>query len=420
MITRAKRRASAPEPPPPAPVHDSTTRKIPRPTPKKRSIPARRIAQKATPAADVARAVPPLSLPNRPGSLHSLAPATLARLSAHERARRLLHVGSTPEELPSREQQFSEIVACMTDALQARAGECAYMYGVPGTGKTATVREAVRTMQASMARGELPAFRFVEINGMKLASAMQAYTELWSAVQGGEKRLHPRAALNRLTQYFGADGDGQRTPLVVLMDELDLFVTSRQDVIYNLFHWPNLPGSQLVVLAVANTMDLPERTLQPKVASRLGMLRVPFMPYTDKQLLDIVRVRLDLDEHGARVGNEPATQGCEHLFRYDALVFASKRVANVSGDARRMLDVCRHAVEAAEHKALVAGVPQEPISIADVRQVLDRMARSGRGAHMAALSTQAKLLLGSMYATMRRSGLDEVTWGDVLSHHAIQ
>lgn len=378
----------------------------------------RRRVRASASAAEIARSLPPLALPARPHSLHTLPESSLAKLSAHERARRLLHVGATPEALPCRQQQYLDVVECTTDALRAGAGECVYIYGVPGTGKTATVRESIRTLERRMASGELPAFRFVEINGMKLASAMQAYTELWSAVQGG-KRLHPRAALSRLTSHFNAGTTPEnRIPIVVLMDELDLFVTSRQDVIYNLFHWPNLPNSNLVVIAVANTMDLPERTLQPKVASRLGMTRIPFMPYTDRQLLDIVRARLDIDEHGKRIGTMPATAGCENVFKVDALLFAAKRVANVSGDARRMLDVCRRVVELAEHRAAVNGKEPEPISILEMRDVLDRMARSGRAAHIAALSLHAKLLLASMYACVRKAEVTEVEWGDVLSHHS--
>ena len=38
---------------------------------------------------------------------------------------------------------------------------------------------------------------------------------------------------------------------------------------YNLFDWPNRANSKLVVIAIANTMDLPERMLMNKVASRL-------------------------------------------------------------------------------------------------------------------------------------------------------
>ena len=57
---------------------------------------------------------------------------------------------------------------------------------------------------------------------------------------------------------------------VVLMDELDQLVTPKQDVVYNFFNWPTLVGSKLVVIAVANTMDLPERVMTGRVRSRLG------------------------------------------------------------------------------------------------------------------------------------------------------
>lgn len=57
---------------------------------------------------------------------------------------------------------------------------------------------------------------------------------------------------------------------IVLMDELDQLVTTKQDVVYNFFNWPTLANSKLIVLAVANTMDLPERAMTGKVRSRLG------------------------------------------------------------------------------------------------------------------------------------------------------
>lgn len=38
---------------------------------------------------------------------------------------------------------------------------------------------------------------------------------------------------------------------------------------YNLFDWPTHKGARLVVLAIANTMDLPERIMMNRVSSRL-------------------------------------------------------------------------------------------------------------------------------------------------------
>lgn len=67
------------------------------------------------------------------------------------------------------------------------------------------------------------------------------------------------------------------TPSVVLMDELDQLVTTKQDVVYNFFNWPTLVGSKLIVIAVANTMDLPERVMSGRVRSRLGMFITPFI-----------------------------------------------------------------------------------------------------------------------------------------------
>jgi hypothetical protein len=62
-------------------------------------------------------------------------------------------------------------------------------------------------------------------------------------------------------------------------------------VLYNLFNWPMLQHSRLVVVGIANTMDLPERLL-PRVSSRMGMKRIVFEPYTRVQIEAIVKSRL--------------------------------------------------------------------------------------------------------------------------------
>ena len=43
----------------------------------------------------------------------------------------------------------------------------------------------------------------------------------------------------------------------------------KQSVLYSLFDWPTHRNSKLVVLAIANTLDLPERVMSNRVSSRL-------------------------------------------------------------------------------------------------------------------------------------------------------
>ena len=46
---------------------------------------------------------------------------------------------------------------------------------------------------------------------------------------------------------------------ILLIDELDALVTSKQTLLYNIFEWPCHEQSNLFVISIANTMDLPER-----------------------------------------------------------------------------------------------------------------------------------------------------------------
>ena len=59
---------------------------------------------------------------------------------------------------------------------------------------------------------------------------------------------------------------------------------------YNLFDWPTRPQSNLVVIGIANTMDMDERLLK-RIASRLGLTKIQFKPYSKDQLVSIIKVR---------------------------------------------------------------------------------------------------------------------------------
>lgn len=348
-----------------------------------------------------------------------------AQSSPYQIARSTLHVSAVPHALPCREGEFDTVYSHLEAAISAGTGSCIYISGTPGTGKTATVREVVASLQAAAGEEQLDDFYFVEINGMKVTDPHQSYSLLWEALKGD--RVSPAHALELLEREFTTPSP-RRVPCVVLMDELDQLVTRNQGVMYNFFNWPQLRHSRLIVLAVANTMDLPERTLSNKISSRLGLTRITFPGYTHTQLMTIIQSRL---EGVGKVIVDP-----------DAIQFASRKVAAVSGDARRALDICRRAVEIAEQDTVqtepgkenqapdtpsktparqkaatgAAAGPQKQgiVTIATIKRAINEATSTPLAAHLRSLPLANKLFLAALLARLRRTGIVESTLADVV------
>ncbi|KAI5462980.1 P-loop containing nucleoside triphosphate hydrolase protein [Mariannaea sp. PMI_226] len=329
-------------------------------------------------------------------------------------ARSRLHVSSVPTSLPCREGEFSLVYSHLEAAISDGTGNCIYISGTPGTGKTATVREVISRLEEAVTHDELDDFIFVEINGMKITDPHQSYTLLWEALKG--QRASPAQALDLLEREF-SNPSPRRIPCVVLMDELDQLVTKNQAVMYNFFNWPTLRHSRLIVLAVANTMDLPERTLSNKISSRLGLTRITFPGYNHEQLMKIIQSRLE---------GVPGK-----IVDPDAIQFASRKVAAVSGDARRALDICRRAVELAEADA----PPTDPttpskrerlleaqgrsrgvgrVTIATIKKAINEATTNPIQQHLKSLPLMSKLLIAALVLRTRRAGLAETTFGETL------
>lgn len=358
--------------------------------------------------------------------------------SPYQHARTNLHVASVPASLPGREKEFSTVYKYLHDAITDGTGACIYIAGTPGTGKTATVREVVAQLNNAVLSEELDDFNFVEINGMKVTDPHQSYSLLWEALKGD--RVSPSHALDLLEHEFSHPSP-RRIPCVVLMDELDQLVTKNQSVMYNFFNWPQLRHSRLIVLAVANTMDLPERTLSNKISSRLGLTTITFPGYDHKQLMSIITSRL---------------QGVPgNIVDADAIQFAARKVAVVTGDARRALDICRRAVEIAEQEqeqsqtehsadpesAAEAGALDTPskkrqsktqnkpphppphderaararVTISTIKAAIHEATSSPLSLHLRTLPLSSKLFLAALLARTRRTGVPDTTLGDVLT-----
>ncbi|GFN87065.1 origin recognition complex subunit 1 [Plakobranchus ocellatus] len=335
----------------------------------------------------------PRSMPNIP-SRHEPKPLTANDL---EEARTRLHVSAVPDSLPCREKEFSDIFGFVESKIIDGTGGCMYISGVPGTGKTATVKEVIKVLEAERDEGNLQNFKFVEVNGMRVTEPRQAYVEILKALTGMKATAdHAANILDNMFRHPQPRSD----PVVLLVDELDLLWTRKQDVMYNIFDWPTKEKARLTVLAVANTMDLPERIMIKRVASRLGLTRMTFQPYSFLQLEQIVSSRMK----GLKV------------FDGDAIQLASRKVAAVSGDARRALDICRKATEIAEERA-ASGTNK--VTMMDINRAVEQMFCSPKIMAIRNLSLQEQTFLQAIVAEFQRSGIEEAQFSKLYDQHQI-
>lgn len=249
-------------------------------------------------------------------------------------------IGAGECSLPCRDAEKERVRQFLLHAIVQRdAGDrCLYVSGMPGTGKTATIREVMREL--AQRKADMPAFEALEINGMSVPDPNMVYSELHAAISGTTTtRVPPAQAAALLERRFERAHvatnrrDDNRPTIVLLLDEMDVLVSRAQKVLYDLLDWPTRPGSRLAVIGVANTMDLPERML-PRIASRLGRNRLTYSPYTKQQLASILQLRL------------PALHPSQ-TFQPGTVQLCAAKVAAVSGDVRRALQLCARAAELA-------------------------------------------------------------------------
>eukprot|EP00435_Cladocopium_sp_Y103_P069856 s108_g34.t1 len=252
------------------------------------------------------------------------------------RAATALKAGSANGDLPGRETEQERVMDFLrTSVKDGGRKEVLYVSGVPGTGKTASVLEAVRRLQAA----RKPQVQSVYVNAMSLATPSAVFGEIWRQV-ASEKPSKSRESTEAEVRDLVRKAFTLNKPpvTILLIDEVDALLTKAQSVLYQIFDLVSHPSARLAVVAIANTMDLPERLL-PRVASRIGVRRVSFNAYSRDQLKEILVKRL-------------RAQQALDAFQDKALTICAARVAADGGDARKALQVCRRAIEACLSKGL--------------------------------------------------------------------
>lgn len=80
---------------------------------------------------------------------------------------------------------------------------------------------------------------------------------------------------------------------MLVLDEIDQLDSRKQSVLYTIFEWPSAPNSKLVLIGIANALDLTDRIL-PRLQARLDLRPrlLHFTPYTKLEIVNILTARL--------------------------------------------------------------------------------------------------------------------------------
>lgn len=268
-----------------------------------------------------------------------------------------------------------------TQCKSITASGAMYIAGTPGTGKTALVCDVAASFshEADVAI----------VNCVALASASDVYAKILSSLPS-EENSTPRPKKGRKADPLPSGTPEQqlisrlaspRRNTIVVLDEMDNLLRSgwQQDVLYKLFlavspahdtadsvkppSRRSTVASKLhartALIGIANSLDLAENFLPLLTGYKAYPQLLSFTPFSVDDIVAIVSSRLahlyaryDVDplESIKSVGSEDAIPVQDELpiFTKPGLRLAAMKVAAVTGDLRKALDVCRLAIETVE------------------------------------------------------------------------
>ncbi|XP_012935046.1 cell division control protein 6 homolog [Aplysia californica] len=238
----------------------------------------------------------------------------------YQTTKRCLHTAK-PARLVGREKEEEKVEEFISERVDAGTSGSLYVSGAPGTGKTAVVQHVVDKL-----KNEYGNLETAYVNCMTLKDSNGVFGKLYEQLTG--KTYKGKDSVKAVEKVFATTGS-----VVLVLDEIDQLDSKHHHVLYRIFEWPALDKSRLILIGVANALDLTDRVLPRLQASeKCCPDLMNFAPYTSAQITDILKSRLERSL----------------LVEPSAIKFCARKVSAVAGDARKALDVCRRAVEMVE------------------------------------------------------------------------
>ncbi|KAI5358543.1 Putative AAA+ ATPase domain, P-loop containing nucleoside triphosphate hydrolase [Septoria linicola] len=253
-------------------------------------------------------------------------PTTPFALSVYNQARQLFARCSDPGKLVGRDSEREGLSTFITAAVASKSTGCLYVSGPPGTGKSALLNEIIEEQTKD---GSIPVS---VVNCMSVRSTKDLSQKL-----SEDLSLREDAGFEYLKSVFVRGKAKDKKKYLVVLDEVDILVDLDLELLYSLFEWSMQPTSRLVLIGIANALDLTDRFLPRLKARNLKPELLPFMPYTAAQIAEVITSKLK------SLGSADSTT--IPFLHPAAIQFCAKKVAAQTGDLRKAFDICKRAID---------------------------------------------------------------------------
>ncbi|ESO99244.1 hypothetical protein LOTGIDRAFT_176503, partial [Lottia gigantea] len=209
---------------------------------------------------------------------------------AYNLVKQSLHTAK-PERLVCREKEVGEITEFLEGNLEKKSAGSLYISGAPGTGKTAALLHIIDDVKESYP------CKICYLNCMMVKDSATVFKKLYQEITGKAltgKRDPTRSMEKCLTT--------SKSSIILVLDEIDQLDSKSQEVLYTIFEWPTLPNSKLILIGIANALDLTDRILprlqaQPKCKPQL----LNFAPYSREQIATVIQDRLKKESYPCKI-----------------------------------------------------------------------------------------------------------------------
>ncbi len=307
------------------------------------------------------------------------------------RDREVLRPDYVPSYLPHRENEMRRVGEAVAPALKECRCSNLFIYGKPGTGKTAVTKYVLGRVQEKAKELDVP-LAISYVNCRLVGTEYRVFYYLCNNV--GIKVPFTGLALGEIFDRFKDGIDLKKTLLIVVLDEIDALVKARGDsLLYELTRInENLARSKVSIIGISNDLRFKE-WLDPRVLSSLSEEELVFRPYNAAELRDILAERAKLALY-------------EGVLTDGALSLCAALAAAEHGDARRALDLLRVAGELAEREG-AKQIVEKHVRLAEKRIEHNRIFEAIKN-----LPLHSKLVFCSVYLLAKANVNDAIT-GDI-------